>query len=164
MNLQKRRLDSGWSQEDLALHSGLSVRTIQRLENGQKASLESLKCLAAVFETSVTTLVQEQSMTVIETVNPANIDITQQKEKDAIAYVKNLRAFHMNWMTFIVIMPLLFVLNLVLSPGFLWAAIVGFCWGFGIALNALVVFRLFSLFSGEWEQNEFQRRLGIGNE
>jgi len=138
----------------------VSVRTIQRLENGQKASLESLKCLAAVFETSVTTLVQEQSMTVIETPNQS---IPQQKEKAAIAFVKTLRAFHMNWMTFIVIMPLLIVLNLVLIPGFLLAAIVGFCWGFGIALNALVVFRLFSLFSGEWEQNEFQRRLGMSD-
>ena len=63
MSIQKRRLDSGWSREDLALHSGLSVRTIQRLETGKRASLESLKCLAAVFETSVSELVKEQTMT-----------------------------------------------------------------------------------------------------
>ncbi len=63
MNIQERRLEKGWSQEELARHSGLSTRTIQRIEGGQKAGLESLKCLAAVFETSISTLMQEQIMT-----------------------------------------------------------------------------------------------------
>lgn len=39
--------------------SGLNVRTIQRIESGQKASLESLKCLAAVLEVDISTLNQE---------------------------------------------------------------------------------------------------------
>ena len=61
MNIQQRRLEKGWSQEELARHSGLSTRTIQRIEGGQKAGLESLKCLATVFETSISTLMQEQT-------------------------------------------------------------------------------------------------------
>ena len=63
MNIRERRLTNGWSQEELARHSGLSTRTIQRIETGHKASLESLKSLAAVFETSISTLAQEQTMT-----------------------------------------------------------------------------------------------------
>jgi transcriptional regulator with XRE-family HTH domain len=63
MNIQQRRLEKGWSQEELARHSGLSTRTIQRIEGGQKAGLESLKCLAAVFDTSIRTLMQEQTTT-----------------------------------------------------------------------------------------------------
>lgn len=39
--------------------SGLNVRTIQRIESGQNASLESLKCLASVLEVDVATLSQE---------------------------------------------------------------------------------------------------------
>ncbi len=39
--------------------SGLSLRTIQRIESGNKASLESLKSLAAVFEIDISTLEQE---------------------------------------------------------------------------------------------------------
>jgi transcriptional regulator with XRE-family HTH domain len=39
-----------WSQEQLAELSGLSVRTIQRLERGQTASVESQKALGAAFE------------------------------------------------------------------------------------------------------------------
>jgi hypothetical protein len=36
MNTQKLRLDKGWSQEDLAMNSGISVRTVQRIENGKR--------------------------------------------------------------------------------------------------------------------------------
>ena len=48
-DLKKMRLERHWSQEQLADMSGLSIRTIQRIENGENAGLESLKSLAAVF-------------------------------------------------------------------------------------------------------------------
>lgn len=47
------RLARAWSQEQLAELSGLSVRTVQRIENGDQPSLETLSALAAVFEVSV---------------------------------------------------------------------------------------------------------------
>ena len=62
MDLRERRLSKGWSQEHLAQLSGLSVRTIQRIEGGRTPGLESLKCLAAVFEVDVTELNQEPAM------------------------------------------------------------------------------------------------------
>lgn len=52
-DIKKMRLDRHWSQEQLAEMSGLSIRTIQRIENGDNAGLESLKSLAAVFETNI---------------------------------------------------------------------------------------------------------------
>jgi len=52
-DIKKLRLERHWSQEQLAEMSGLSVRTIQRIENGGNAGLESLKSLAAVFETDI---------------------------------------------------------------------------------------------------------------
>jgi transcriptional regulator with XRE-family HTH domain len=39
--------------------SGLSTRTIQRIESGNKASLESLKALASVFEIDISKLQEE---------------------------------------------------------------------------------------------------------
>lgn len=63
MSIRQRRLDKGWSQEELARHAGLSTRTIQRIETGHQAGLESLKSLAAVFETSISTLNQELALT-----------------------------------------------------------------------------------------------------
>lgn len=62
MILKQLRLSRHYSQEQLAQMSGLSVRTIQRIESGENASLESLKCLAAVLEVSVSELNQENFM------------------------------------------------------------------------------------------------------
>lgn len=62
MILKQIRISRNMSQEQLAQMSGLNVRTIQRIESGQNASLESLKCLAAVFEIDVSTLRQEKFM------------------------------------------------------------------------------------------------------
>ena len=45
------RNQKGWSQSELAALSGLSVKTIQRIENGQGApSLDTAKALASVFD------------------------------------------------------------------------------------------------------------------
>lgn len=64
MILRKLRDKKQWSQEQLAHVSGLNVRTIQRVESGKKASLETLKCLAAVFEVDISKLTEE--ITVID--------------------------------------------------------------------------------------------------
>jgi transcriptional regulator with XRE-family HTH domain len=54
--IKQIRVSKGWSQEQLAQFSGLSVRTIQRIERGHNAGLESLKCIAAVFEIDISRL------------------------------------------------------------------------------------------------------------
>jgi len=59
MILKKLRDQKQWSQEQLAHVSGLNVRTIQRVESGKNASLETLKCLAAVFEVDISKLTEE---------------------------------------------------------------------------------------------------------
>ena len=64
MIIKKLRERKNWTQEQLAVMSGLNVRTIQRVENGQNASLETLKSLAAVFEVDIATLTKE--ITVID--------------------------------------------------------------------------------------------------
>jgi len=60
MILKQIRISRHLSQEQLAQMAGLNVRTVQRIESGQNASLDSLKCLAAVLEVDVSTLNQEQ--------------------------------------------------------------------------------------------------------
>ncbi|PKI16007.1 helix-turn-helix domain-containing protein [Colwellia sp. 12G3] len=59
MIVKKLREKRNWSQEQLAIMSGLSTRTIQRIESGNKASLESLKSLASVFEIDISKLKEE---------------------------------------------------------------------------------------------------------
>lgn len=61
MIIKKLRKINNWSQEQLAVFSGLNVRTIQRVESGHSTSIETLKSLAAVFEVNVELLSQEVS-------------------------------------------------------------------------------------------------------
>jgi transcriptional regulator with XRE-family HTH domain len=55
-NIRKLRETWHWTQEELSVASGVDVRTIQRAEAGQKLSLETLKALAAAFDTSIENL------------------------------------------------------------------------------------------------------------
>lgn len=54
--IKQLRQASSWSQEELAIATGLNLRTIQRIENQGTASLQSRKALAAAFEIDVDTL------------------------------------------------------------------------------------------------------------
>ncbi len=54
--IKRWREERYWSQEHLAELAGIGVRTIQRIENGEQASPESLKALAAAFNIDVMAL------------------------------------------------------------------------------------------------------------
>ncbi|WP_206483935.1 helix-turn-helix domain-containing protein [Thalassotalea sp. G2M2-11] len=62
MILKQLRISRHLSQEQLAQMSGLNVRTIQRIESGKNASVESLKCIAAALNVDIATLNQEKFM------------------------------------------------------------------------------------------------------
>jgi transcriptional regulator with XRE-family HTH domain len=54
------RKERYWSQEQAAEEAGLSLRTIQRLENGGSASYDSVASLANVFEVDVNDLIEDE--------------------------------------------------------------------------------------------------------
>lgn len=56
----KQRMLKGWTQEQLAAASGLSKRTIQRVENESTAAMETQKVLAATFELDFASLTMEE--------------------------------------------------------------------------------------------------------
>ena len=56
------RQDRNWSQEQLAEMSGLGLRTIQRIESGDKAGAESLAALSATFGIEIAHLERELAM------------------------------------------------------------------------------------------------------
>ncbi|SQC91675.1 transcriptional regulator, y4mF family [Cedecea neteri] len=59
-NIKALRLSRAWSQEQLAELSSLSVRTIQRIENGGQASLETMSAIAAAFRSQGDGFVRRQ--------------------------------------------------------------------------------------------------------
>jgi len=54
--IRRWREDRSWSQEHLADAAGLSLRTVQRIENGEGASRDSVMALAAAFNVDVISL------------------------------------------------------------------------------------------------------------
>jgi transcriptional regulator with XRE-family HTH domain len=55
----KLRKERSWSQDELAIASGLNLRTIQRIEKYASASLQSKKALAAALEIDIRDLDNE---------------------------------------------------------------------------------------------------------
>jgi DNA-binding XRE family transcriptional regulator len=58
------RNKKSWSQEELAIATGLNLRTIQRIENEASASLQSKKALASVFDINTHDLDHEETVEV----------------------------------------------------------------------------------------------------
>ena len=151
MLIRKLRLEKGWSQETLAEVSGLSVRTVQRLERGGNASLESLSALAAVFEVDVATLSTETSMYKQREVSDP--------EREALEYVRDIKGFYSHLIMYLIGAPAMVIASFFDSTDFAWYIwpIIG--WGIGLAAHGLVVFEVFSLFGADWEKRQVEKRL-----
>ncbi len=157
MLIQKLRLQRGWSQQQLADLSGLSVRTIKRLEQGQVASTESLKSLAAVFEIDFSTLQEPDMNTATAPTTPAAFDA---EEALAFAQVRKLKGFYLHLAQYAIVVTLLLGINLWTHPQYLWVGWVVMGWGIGVLFHGLRVFERFSPFGADWEKKEVEKRLG----
>jgi transcriptional regulator with XRE-family HTH domain len=154
MFVQKLRLQRGWSQQQLAELSGLSVRTVQRIERGHGASVESLKSLAAVFEVEFSSLQTEPSMN-------ANIPAGASAEEAlAFEHVRKLKAFYAHLIQYVLVVIGLAVLNLMTSPHYLWVQWVAMGWGTGLLGHAARVFNLIPFLGPQWEKRQVEKRLG----
>ena len=152
MNFQKLRLQRGWSQQQLAELSGLSARTIQRIENGQPASAESLKSLASVFEIDFSTLTSEQDMPATKTTSP--------DEQLALAKVRKIKGFYIHLIQYVVVIGVLAVINLATHPSKLWFFWPAMGWGIGIVAHAAATFEVIPFFGAEWEKKQIEKQLG----
>jgi len=154
MSVQKLRLQHGWSQKQLAQASGLSTRTVQRIEAGEPASTETLKSLAAVFEVDFSSLNPESTM------NEATSSPTQQQEQEAFEHVRTLRAFYLHLMRYVIVILGLLAINLIFSPHRLWVLWVAAGWGIGLLMRAGKIFMPTLLLGADWEKRAVEKRLG----
>lgn len=152
MLIQKLRLQRGWSQEQLADVSGLSVRTIQRLERGQPASLESQKALAAVFDVDLNDF-KEPPM------DAPRSDL-RADEALALAHVRKVKDFYIHLTQYLVVIPILAVINLTTGSGYLWFIWPALGWGLGVLAHGLSVFGAVPFLNGAWEKREVEKYLG----
>ena len=150
MIIRELRQDKGWSQEQLAEMAGVSSRTIQRIENGCEVSIETIKCLAAVFEVDFNSLRQENNM---------SEDILSYAERDAMKYVRGKRFFFIHLIVYGWVFAFLLTLNLVTGPGYIWVAWPAVGWGMLLVIHAMSVFGLLPLFSQDWEKRQIEKHL-----
>jgi transcriptional regulator with XRE-family HTH domain len=153
MLIQKLRLQRGWSQEQLAELSGLSVRTIQRLERGHPGSVESLKALGAVFEVDFSRLREgEMEMAATERLSA--------EETVALARVRRIKEFYIHAAQYCATIAALAIANYVLYPRYLWVGWVALGWGCGLVVHGLRAFDKVPFLNGDWERRQVERYLG----
>lgn len=153
MIVRKLRLQRGWSQQQLASFSGLSVRTIQRIERGQNAGLESLKALAAVFEVQLSAL-QQEPMTMND---PATLSTEEAK---VLEQVRDLKSFYTHLSSYVLVCTVLAIVNVLVLSGPLWVHWVILGWGIGVLSHGLSVFEVFNSWGTNWEKRQIEKRLG----
>ena len=156
MIVRKLRLEMGLSQEQLARMSGISTRTLQRIERGGRASPETLKGVAAVLDVDFNDLRRDQ---MDQTAHPPEAPRISEAEKEAMEYVRDIKAFYGHLFAYAAVVIGLTVLNLIVSPHVLWVIWVAFGWGIGVAAHALSVFEVVRLFSDDWEKRQIEKRL-----
>lgn len=160
MQVQKLRLQRGWSQQQLAELSGLSVRTIQRIENGSAASTESLKSLASVFEIDFSTLSSEPAMPDTPTSSPAHTPSASQQEQLALLEVRKLKGFDLHLAQYVVVIAALCAINLLTTPHRLWFYWAALGWGIAILAHAAAIFGWLPFLGVDWEKRQVEKRLG----
>lgn len=162
MQVQKLRLQRGWSQQQLAELSGLSVRTIQRIENGSAASTESLKSLASVFEIDFSTLSSEPAMpdTPPPTSSTIHTPSASQQEQLALLEVRKLKGFYLHLAQYVVVIAALCAINLLTTPHRLWFYWPALGWGIGILAHAATIFGWLPFLGVDWEKRQVEKRLG----
>lgn len=154
MLVQKLRLRRGWSQEQLAHLSGLSVRTIQRIENGQTPSIETLKSLASVFEMDFNELRDTPMSPIDQTPGVAR------DEELAMEQVREVKRFYLRIVQYAVVVATLAAINLTTDTRYFWFLWVALFWGLALVFRGLRVFDRIPFLNANWERREVERRLG----
>ena len=158
MIIRKLRLERSWSQQQLAEYSGLSIRTIQRLEKGQVPSEESAKCLAAVFEVDANDLIACFDTQPTKEASMSPLEVTRAEQR-AMREVEDLKDFYQHALVYAVVIPFLWIINWITSSGHLWAIWPTLGWGLGLSIHGVTALGLLKLFSPEWEKRQIEKRL-----
>ena len=131
--------------------SGLSVRTIQRLEKGGQMSLESRKSIAAAFDIDAGDFEKENIQ--------QDIDSPSLLEQETRNEVKKLKRFYKKLIRYGFLIVLLLVINLIFSPDYLWVVWPALGWGMIMVWKGLQTYVFTTIFGSTWEERQIEKRL-----
>lgn len=146
---REQRLARAWSQEQLAEIAGLSIRTVQRIENGERPGLETLSALAAVFDVSVAELSGPEGY---------GDEALDQRITEARMKLADESRFYRSVITAVVVCSLLFILNRFTSPDSQWALWVAGIWSALLVVRGIRAF-VFDGIISRWQQKRLQQML-----
>lgn len=140
-DFKKLRLEQKWSQEQVSEMGGLNVRTIQRIEKGEPASVETIKALNVLFE--------------VDFVPDDNAEILN-RAKEEEKYIQNLKGLYK--------LLAVGVLSLLLP---LYQAIMGstwktFLWVLFSWIVILIIYAIgrFEFFDDNWRARMIKKKFG----
>lgn len=145
--VKQLRLARAWSQEQLAQLSSLSTRTIQRIENNEVPSLETLSALASVFNVSASELTSEPLLESSEL--DSRIEEAKKRVNDEAKLLKNI-------IIAIAVCSVLYIVNFVYTPERHWPIWVMSIWGGLLAIKAIRLFLLDKFFR-QWQHKRLLR-------
>jgi transcriptional regulator with XRE-family HTH domain len=166
MNVRALRNEKNWSQEQLAHFSGLSIRTIQRIENNEKVGLESLKSLAAVFEIDLTPLTQIKQDIDMPITNDtlateqaeSNVSISPENMEKANQHIAEIKSFYKTVGIYIfcfLIWPFLAIIDEADNNDMWWLTL--YMGGIYVFLIALHANKVFQPFGAKWQKKQQQK-------
>ncbi|HDH0717309.1 TPA: helix-turn-helix domain-containing protein [Klebsiella aerogenes] len=148
--VKQLRLQRAWSQEQLAELAGVSVRTIPRIENGDRPGLETLSALAAVFEINVAELSDDEPVG-----HEASLDLRIEEAKNRLHQESR---FFRSLSVAVTVCVLLLVINRLTQPDIYWSVWVAIVWGALLLLRGLRLF-VFAGWIRQWRHARLQRLL-----
>ena len=130
--IRELRLKRGWSQEQLAQMSGVSLRTIQRAERGDAISVESQKSISAVFDIHFFQLQENTMNSKVEPVSTPSMPHQELTQSTSTSH-----DYRHSVMVYVVVIGFLFLINAFTSPDYWWVIWPALGWGLGIVLKIL---------------------------
>ncbi|WP_068872396.1 helix-turn-helix domain-containing protein [Edwardsiella tarda] len=146
---KEMRLSRAWSQEQLAEMAGLSVRTVQRIENGERPGLETLSALAAVFGVSVAE---------ISGPDVYGDDALDQRITAARMKLADEGRFYRSVITAVIVCLFLYALNRFTEPDSQWSLWVAGIWCALLTVRWIRIF-VFGSVIIRWQQKRLQKML-----
>ena len=77
--------------------------------------------------------------------------------------VKELKEFYTHCIVYICVISFLVILNLLVSPGYLWFIFPMIGWGIGVFFHGVSVFKTEFLFGKKWEEQKIKEYMDKSN-
>ena len=148
------RLAKAWSQEQLADIASVSVRTVQRIENGEQASLETLAAIASAFGVNVTDLYVGQAA-------PAEQEQAKAIDEQLAKIRKRVELeakFYRSLIGFVITSIILLTVNWLTSHNITWAGLVIGILAALLIRRGLIIF-IFNRHIDKWKTDKITKLL-----